>query len=222
MIFSDTPGQPADLRLRERDLRMSADRTAAPFSIETRDLNLWYGDFQALKDVDLDIRHGLITGADRTVRLRQDHAAALLQPHQRALRQRHARPARSAFSGKNIYDAGRLADRAAQDRRHGVPAAQSAADLDLRERGLRPAHPQRARARSKTAELDDAVEKALREVVALGRPEGPAARARHDAAARAAAEALHRPAAAAEARGHPDGRAVLGPRRRSARAASRS
>ena len=32
-----------------------------PFSIETEDLNLWYGDFQALFDIDLQIRKGLIT-----------------------------------------------------------------------------------------------------------------------------------------------------------------
>ncbi len=31
------------------------------FSIQTRDLNLWYGDFQALKNVTLDVEHGLIT-----------------------------------------------------------------------------------------------------------------------------------------------------------------
>ncbi len=31
------------------------------FSIQTRGLNLWYGDFQALRDVTLDIRHGQIT-----------------------------------------------------------------------------------------------------------------------------------------------------------------
>ncbi len=39
--------------------------TAAPTllnSIETRDLNLWYGGFQALKNVSVNIRHGLITG----------------------------------------------------------------------------------------------------------------------------------------------------------------
>lgn len=30
-------------------------------SIQTRGLNLWYGDFQALKEVSLQIRHGLIT-----------------------------------------------------------------------------------------------------------------------------------------------------------------
>jgi phosphate transport system ATP-binding protein len=33
----------------------------APFSIQTRGLNLWYDDFQALKDVDVNIRHGVIT-----------------------------------------------------------------------------------------------------------------------------------------------------------------
>ena len=31
------------------------------FSIQTRNLNLWYGDFQALKNVSLGIRHGQIT-----------------------------------------------------------------------------------------------------------------------------------------------------------------
>ncbi len=31
------------------------------FSIRTRGLNLWYGDFQALRDVTLDVRHGQIT-----------------------------------------------------------------------------------------------------------------------------------------------------------------
>ena len=30
-------------------------------AIETRDLNLWYGTFQALFDVDLDIKQGIIT-----------------------------------------------------------------------------------------------------------------------------------------------------------------
>ncbi len=31
------------------------------YSIQTRDLNLWYGDFQALSEVTLGIRHGQIT-----------------------------------------------------------------------------------------------------------------------------------------------------------------
>ena len=33
----------------------------ADYSIETRDLNLWYGDFQALRSVTLKVRHGQIT-----------------------------------------------------------------------------------------------------------------------------------------------------------------
>jgi phosphate transport system ATP-binding protein len=36
-------------------------QTPAPFSIETRGLNLWYGSFQALVNVDLSVRHGEIT-----------------------------------------------------------------------------------------------------------------------------------------------------------------
>ena len=32
------------------------------YSIHTRNLSLWYGEFQALKDVNLQIRHGEITG----------------------------------------------------------------------------------------------------------------------------------------------------------------
>jgi phosphate transport system ATP-binding protein len=35
--------------------------TSAAYSIQTRDLNLWYGAFQALKDVSLDVRHGQVT-----------------------------------------------------------------------------------------------------------------------------------------------------------------
>jgi phosphate transport system ATP-binding protein len=35
--------------------------TSAHFSITTRDLNLWYAKFQALKTINVDIKHGLIT-----------------------------------------------------------------------------------------------------------------------------------------------------------------
>jgi phosphate transport system ATP-binding protein len=34
----------------------------AAFSVETRGLNLWYGTFQALKDVSVGVRHGQIMG----------------------------------------------------------------------------------------------------------------------------------------------------------------
>ncbi len=35
---------------------------ASTDSIQTRDLNLWYGSFQALKNINLTVRHGQITG----------------------------------------------------------------------------------------------------------------------------------------------------------------
>jgi phosphate transport system ATP-binding protein len=35
--------------------------TTGAYSIQTRDLNLWYGSFQALKDVSLSVRHGQVT-----------------------------------------------------------------------------------------------------------------------------------------------------------------
>jgi len=37
------------------------DNSTPPFAIETEGLNLWYGNFQALFDIDLQIKHGLIT-----------------------------------------------------------------------------------------------------------------------------------------------------------------
>jgi len=40
---------------------MTSARDTAGLSIHTRALNLWYGDFQALKNITVDIRQGLIT-----------------------------------------------------------------------------------------------------------------------------------------------------------------
>jgi phosphate transport system ATP-binding protein len=40
---------------------MTDDIPPLNYSIQTKDLNLWYGDFQALKNVRVDIRQGLIT-----------------------------------------------------------------------------------------------------------------------------------------------------------------
>jgi len=39
----------------------SATGEAAHYCIQTKDLNLWYGSFQALKNITVNIRHGLIT-----------------------------------------------------------------------------------------------------------------------------------------------------------------
>jgi phosphate transport system ATP-binding protein len=43
---------------------MNVQETTIPppaYTIQTRGLNLWYGDFQALKDVDLNIKPGIVT-----------------------------------------------------------------------------------------------------------------------------------------------------------------
>jgi phosphate transport system ATP-binding protein len=41
---------------------MPVATTSASLGIHTRNLNLWYGSFQALKDVALDIKPGIVTG----------------------------------------------------------------------------------------------------------------------------------------------------------------
>ena len=40
----------------------AAADTAADYAIQTRDLSLWYGDFQALDNISLRIKKGIITG----------------------------------------------------------------------------------------------------------------------------------------------------------------
>ena len=41
--------------------KIDTDTTPAELAIQTRDLNLWYGTFQALYDINLDIKEGIIT-----------------------------------------------------------------------------------------------------------------------------------------------------------------
>ena len=66
----------------------SGTHGAKIYAIETRGLNLWYGDFQALYDVDLGVKRGIITsmigpsGCGKTT-LAQD-----VQPHHRTARVR--------------------------------------------------------------------------------------------------------------------------------------
>ncbi len=45
----------------ETNLTSATSATDTKLAIRTRDLNLWYGDFQALFDVDFDVKRGLIT-----------------------------------------------------------------------------------------------------------------------------------------------------------------
>ena len=128
VIFSEHPGQPADLRIRQRDLRMS-DSAPAHQHHDPRPEPL----VRQVPGADQRQRRhqgGPHHLAHRPVRLRQDHAAALLQPHQRALRLCHDH-GRDQDPGQEHLRPGRLADRAAQVGGHGLPAAQSAAHLGL-------------------------------------------------------------------------------------------
>ena len=43
------------------NMTASSESARAEFAIHTKDLNLWYGTFQALFDVNLDIKQGIIT-----------------------------------------------------------------------------------------------------------------------------------------------------------------
>jgi phosphate transport system ATP-binding protein len=45
----------------EESMAKPATQSRGEFSITTRELNLWYAKFQALKNVTVDIKHGLIT-----------------------------------------------------------------------------------------------------------------------------------------------------------------
>lgn len=83
---------------------MTAVESPAAYSISTRALNLWYGDFQALKNVQVDIRQGLITaligpsGCGKTTFLRCMNR----------LNERYGNVTTTGeitILGKNIYDA---------------------------------------------------------------------------------------------------------------------
>ncbi len=79
---------------------MSMDKN---YSIETRDLNLWYGNFQALIDVSVRIRHGLITsligpsGCGKTTLLRCFNRVNERYGYVKTTGEIH-------ILGKNIYD----------------------------------------------------------------------------------------------------------------------
>lgn len=132
------------------------------FALQTRRLNLWYGDFQALRDVTLDIRRGAITsligpsGCGKTTLLRcfnrinERYAAVRTTGEIRIL-------------GKNIYDD----DVSLIELRRAVGMVfqrPNPLPLSVYENivfGLRLHGDRRARSR---AELDRAVEEALSEV----------------------------------------------------------
>ena len=124
--------------------------------VRSRNLHLYYGDTEALRDINMDFPRHEVTaligpsGCGKSTLLRCLNRMNDLIDGVRTTgviesgRPRHHR-----------QGAGR--DRAAPPRGHGVPEADAVSHVDLRERGLRPADRRRAR----QAILDEAVEKSL-------------------------------------------------------------
>ena len=123
-----TPRTTRTRRLSGRSLwlKCCAEPEPGPTSaVEIRDLNLWYGDFQALHRRQSGHARRAHHGADRPFRLRQvdalarhqpDHRAARIRPHRRAdqrLRAERVRPGQRGRAGP-------------QTGRHGVSASEPA------------------------------------------------------------------------------------------------
>jgi len=131
-------------------------------AIRTRDLNLWYGSFQALRDVNLDIRRGGITaligpsGCGKTTLLRCFNRINERYGGVRVTGEIY-------ILGRNIYDP----DVALEELRRRVGMVfqrPNPLPLSVYENvvfGLRVHHPKRAWTR---AQLDEVVERALTEV----------------------------------------------------------
>src|SRR5665811_188251 len=136
--------------------------TPRAYSVETRDLNLWYGDFQALKNVSVQIAQGLITsligpsGCGKTTLLR-----CFNRVNERYDYVTTAGEIR--ILGKNIYDP----DVSLIELRKAVgmvfqrPNPMPISVYENVVFGLRVHTP---RGKLKKSELDEVVEKALREV----------------------------------------------------------
>ena len=106
--------------------------------ISIRDLNFYYGDHRALKDINAAALRRQGDGLHRPVRLRQVDAAARPQPDVRPLSEPARRRRRDARRREHpVAQAG--PQPAARAHRHGVPEADAVPDVDLREHRLR--HP---------------------------------------------------------------------------------
>jgi phosphate transport system ATP-binding protein len=69
----------------------------------TSGLEVYYGQFRAVRDVEPRHQAGRDHRVHRAVRLRQDHGAALLQPHERPHRI-GPRRRQEVYHGVNLYD----------------------------------------------------------------------------------------------------------------------
>ena len=179
VIFSEQPAEPAHVRLRERDLRMS-ERPGRPTASRRATLNLWYGEVPgAARRVAVDIRPRLITsligpsGCGKTTLLRCFNRVNERYGYVRTTGE-------IKVLGKNIYDP----DVSLVELRKAVGMVfqrPNPLPISVYENvvfGLR-IHARAAAADARGARRGGR-ERAQRGG-ALGRPEGPAARQRHRA-----------------------------------------
>ena len=179
---------------------------AAAKTVEVTDLNLYYGAFHAVRDVNMTIAAEPRHRDHRLVRLREVDVPALAQPDARA-DPRRSRRGHGRARGRGHLRPERRSDRRAAADRHGLPGAEPVPDdVDLRQR--------RGRAEAQRAQDEEGRPRRGRRALAarrepLGRGQGPARQARHRALRRPAAAAVHRPRHRGRARGAADGRAGL-------------
>ena len=178
------------------------------YSIETRGLNLWYGDFQALRDIEVRIKPGVITaligpsGCGKTTLLRCFNR----------INERYGNVTTTGevtVLGKNIYDhdvslsALRKSVGMVFQRPNPLP-------ISIYENvlfGVR-VHTPTGRVHPPPAGRNGGI--GAPRGATVGRGQGPAPPPGDALDAGAATEAVHRPAAAAEAAGDPHGRALFG------------
>ena len=115
----------------------TADRRAVASAMQVAsDLDFYYGKFQGLKNVSLDIARNQVTafigpsGCGKSTLLRTFNRMYDLYPGQRA-------EGEILFNGKQHPRAGAGRQPAARQGRHGVPEADAVPDVDLREHRLR-------------------------------------------------------------------------------------
>ena len=154
--------------------------------------------------------------ADRSVGVRQEHAAAVVQPHERP----HRRAPRCAAGSRTTV---RTCTPPTSTRSRCGAASAWCSRSRTRSRSRSTTTSRSARASSGQRKgLDDIVERALRARRAVGRGEGQAQEVGVRALRRAAAAAVHRALPRGRARRDPHGRAVLGARPDRDRRASRT
>ena len=127
----------------------AAARAGSAKKSESRSLNFYYGAFQALKNINMPIYEKQVTaligpsGCGKSTFLRCFNRMHDLYPGNRYEGEIMLYP-----DNTNILEPGRRPDRGAHAHQHGVPEAQPVPQVDLRERGLRPARARRAQARA--------------------------------------------------------------------------